>query len=127
MPFELGLDVGCREYGRGAHAGKVILILEEEPYRYQAALSDIAGFDIQNHDSDHQTAVRNVRNWIANEAGLRDRGAGLILRHYADFQGWHYRDQLRRGFSEDDIRDYPTAELLDAMKRWTVLGRPLVP
>ena len=39
MPFELGIDWGCRHYfGKGREA-KRFLILEEKPYRFQAALS----------------------------------------------------------------------------------------
>ena len=39
MPFELGLDFGCRRFGAGRLARKVILVLEEERFRYQAAIS----------------------------------------------------------------------------------------
>src|SRR5438067_6400268 len=42
MPFELGIDVGCRLFGAGL-GHKACLILEEKRYRYQAAISDIAG------------------------------------------------------------------------------------
>ena len=52
MPFELGLDFGCRRYGDGLLAEKVILVLEEERYRYQAAISDLAGSDIEAHRGD---------------------------------------------------------------------------
>ena len=47
MPFELGLDFGCRRFGRGHLAKKVILVLEEERFRYQATISDLAGSDIE--------------------------------------------------------------------------------
>ena len=43
MPFELGLDFGCRRFGAGRLARKVILVLEQERFRYQAAISDLAG------------------------------------------------------------------------------------
>ena len=49
MPFELGLDVGCRLFGRGHWSQKKCLILEAEPYRYRAAISDISGSDIAAH------------------------------------------------------------------------------
>src|SRR5882762_11251280 len=44
MPFELGIDVGCRRFKTGCRQ-KVSLILETRKYRYQAALSDMAGSD----------------------------------------------------------------------------------
>ncbi|MBI1405479.1 MAG: hypothetical protein GC145_05080 [Caulobacter sp.] len=124
MPFELGIDYGCRQYFGGRHADKKILILEERKYRYQAALSDLAGCDIDTHGGDFQTAVRKVRNWLVTEAGAPAEGAGKVLGRYVDFQGWNYDKQLAAGFSEDDIQDYPTKELLDAMIEWVALGGP---
>ena len=62
MPFELGLDFGCRSFGDSASQGKKILILEEQQFRYRAAISDLAGSDIEAHGGDMQTAVRKVRN-----------------------------------------------------------------
>lgn len=124
MPFEFGIDWACRRWreGRGM---KSLLILEEKPYRYQATLSDVAGSDIQFHNADHQIAVRKVRNWLVGEAGLKAPGAARILARYADFQGWYFEKRLADGFSEDDIRDYPTPELLRAMVEWMASGQPI--
>ena len=125
MPFELGIDYGCRQYfGRGREA-KRILILEEERYRYQAAISDLAGCDIEAHGGDWQKAVRKVRNWLRSEAGVAADGTARILGAYADFQEWYYERQLAAGFSDEDIQDYPTRELLDAMQTWVARGKPV--
>ena len=118
MPFELGMDFGCRQYSGDARGEKRGLVLEEEKYRYQAALSDFSGFDIQHHQGDYREAVRKVRNWFSDEARESVDGAGRILNAYEDFQEWHYNRQLSRGFSEKDIQDYPTSELVEAMKEW---------
>ena len=126
MPFEYGIDWACRRWfsGRGA---KRLLILEEKPYRYQAALSDVAGSDIQYHNSDFQVAVRKVRNWLVSEAGVEAPGPARVLARYTDFQGWYYEKQLAAGFSEDDIKDYDTSELLKAMLEWMKAGQPIIP
>ncbi len=65
MPFELGIDVGCRLF---SHEGKAkqCLILETERYRYQAAISDLSNSDISAHKNDPQSLVRGVRNWLNN-------------------------------------------------------------
>ena len=118
MPFELGLDFGCRRYGGGRLATKVILVLEEQRYRYQAAISDLAGSDIEAHHGDYQLAVRKVRNWLAGMPDFEAIGAARVLADYEDFQEWYYQRQRKLGFSEDDIRDYSTAELLRAMIDW---------
>jgi hypothetical protein len=115
-----------RWFGSGRNA-KRLLVLEERPYRYQAALSDISGSDIQYHKNDFQIAVRKVRNWLVSEAGIEASGAARVLAHYADFQGWYYEKQLAAGFSEQDIKDYDTSELLKAMLEWMALGQPTTP
>ena len=125
MPFELGIDYGCRQYFGNGRENKKILILEEKKYRYQAAISDLSGCDIEAHAADFQKAVRKVRNWLVTEAGVSADGASRILGAYADFQGWDYKRQLAAGFSEEDIQDYPTKELLDAMNSWIAEGKPI--
>ena len=125
MPFELGIDYGCRQYFGDGREEKRILILEERPYRYQAALSDLSGCDIETHGADYQKAVRKVRNWLVTEAGGHAHGATHILGKYVDFQEWHYERQLTAGFSDEDIQDYPTKELLDAMITWRKAGEPV--
>lgn len=124
MPFELGLDFGCKQFGEAEQSDKVILILEEQRYRYQAALSDLAGSDIEAHGGNYQTAVRKVRNWLAGQAGFDRVGAARILSEYEDFQEWYYERQEEAGFSEEDILDFSTAELLRAMYEWRDAGRP---
>lgn len=125
MPFELGIDHACRKYFGGGRDTKKILILEEEKHRYQAALSDMAGCDIEVHSGDFEKAARKVRNWLVTEAGAPAHGAGHILRKYVDFQEWNYEKQLAAGFTDEDIQDYPTKELLDAMLDWVAAGEPV--
>jgi len=125
MPFELGVDYGARRYGDGVLSQKKILILETERYRFQKTLSDIAGCDIKEHGDDYEQAIRQVRNWLVAEAGAPKEGAAKIIGAYIGFQEWHYEFQLERGFSDADIQDYPTSELLAAMTDWQDAGRPI--
>jgi hypothetical protein len=125
MPFELGIDYACRlYYGKGRQT-KRILVLEEMKYRYLAAISDISGWDIESHSGDFQKAVRKVRNWLSSQIESDTAPSKRILDAYVDFQEWHYEQQLSAGFSEEDIQDYPTKELLEAMQRWVALGKPV--
>ena len=125
MPFELGVDFGCRHYGGKPFSEKVILILEEKPYRYQVAISDLAGNDIAAHGGNYRTAVRKVRNWIYGLRCLEHvPEVSSILAKYEDFQEWHYKRQRKAGLSEQDIQDYSTPELLDEMRKWTEEDRP---
>lgn len=120
MPLELGIDYGCRKFGSDAHGTKLILILERDRYRYQQAVSDLSGCDIEAHGDDYARIIRKVRNWLVSTAQINDAdGATRIKGAYEDFQEWYYERQLRLGFSDDDIKDYPTLELLAAMHEWT--------
>lgn len=125
MPFELGIDYGCRAYFGSGREEKTILILEEKPFRYQAAISDLSGCDIQAHGGDFERAVRKVRNWLVSEAGAPRDAPTLIIGKYADFQKSYVREKVAKGFSMEDIRDYPTVELLDAMREWIAAGEPV--
>ena len=102
MPFELGLDFGCRRFGAGRLARKVILVLEQERFRYQAAISDLAGSDVEAHHGDHAVAVRKVRNWLAGIGGFERIGGARVLADYEDFQRW-YLDRQRATDSRTTI------------------------
>jgi hypothetical protein len=125
MPFELGIDYGCRQYFGSGREAKKFLILEEKKYRFQAAISDISGSDIEAHGADHRKAVACVRNWLVSEAGVASIGAAKILAEYGDFQEWYWEKKLGEGASEEEIREYPTSELVASIKEWIALGKPL--
>ncbi len=125
MPFELGLDHGCARFGPAPLTDKSILILEHDRYDYQKGLSDISGWDIQAHGGQFVAIIRIVRNWLVHHAGAVNIGASKIQGDYAAFQEWHWERELAQGASEDDIRDYPTIQLISAMRRWVDEGRPL--
>lgn len=65
MSLELGLFLGCKRFGGRMHQEKACLILDSEPYRYRASISDIAGQDIHSHGGDPKRAITEVRNWLA--------------------------------------------------------------
>jgi hypothetical protein len=118
MPFELGLDVGCRLFGKGRWPQKRCLVLEAEHYRYQAALSDLSGSDIAVHNEDPQRIVSEVRNWLSNQAGLRAPGPTSIWGAFLDFTADNYDTLKRRGFSDRDIDGLPVDELMQCMDSW---------
>ncbi len=126
MPFELGIDFGCRQFGSGQSKRKSILILENKRYDYQRALSDISGWDICAHDGDHLKAVRHVSTWLSRQANAPSVGTTRILGQYSTFQAWYWRRETERGSSEEDIRAYPTIKMVDAMRDWENRNRPVV-
>lgn len=124
MPFELGMDVGCRSYGGGRLAQKRCLILEAEKYRYQAAISDLSGSDIAVHKNEPEQAVIEVRNWLATQCRSNAPGPAKVWGAFADFMAANYSELTARGFSAKDIEALPMSELIDGMERWVGLLDP---
>jgi len=87
MPLELGLFLGCKHFGgRGQHQKKCV-ILENQRYRYQAFISDIAGQDIKAHDGSPETAIRCVRDWLSSASGRNPLPGGAeIIKRFRQFQ-----------------------------------------
>jgi hypothetical protein len=118
MPFELGVDVGCRNFGAEDLGSKRCLILEAEHYRYQAAISDLSGSDIAAHKNEPKEVVAVVRNWIANQCRPRAPGPSKIWFAFNEFMAFNYDDLIGRGFSKEDIEKVPIPELIDSMQDW---------
>lgn len=115
MPFELGLDFGCRTYGSRRMQSKRTLILESQPHRYQAALSDLAGCDIAAHGDDPLRLIRAVRDWLVAQ-GIAAPGAGRIWNDFTDFMAAEYERLLADGHRPEDLDAVPVRELLDHMR-----------
>ncbi len=119
MPFELGLDVGCRLFQRGC-GRKVCLILEGRKYRYQAAISDLAGSDIGVHENQPARIVKVVRDWLGAQANLPAAGPAKIWARFNEFMA-HNDDVLKaRGYSSEDIRDLSVNDLIKGMRVWVM-------
>ena len=89
MPMELGIHLGARLLGTARHKRKRALILEAKPHRYDAALSDISGQDIEVHANDPAEAVRRVRNWLSEHRKPMEPplpGAAALLGDYRLFR-----------------------------------------
>src|SRR6185503_12959181 len=89
MPLELGLDLGCKTFGRPFQKEKVCLILDVDPYRYQKFISDISGQDVYAHSGDEAKVIRIVRDWLRLEIDPRAfivPGGVKIFRRYRIFR-----------------------------------------
>lgn len=124
MPFELGMDFAAARFGSDALRQKELLVLEEQPYRYQAAISDLAGIDIEHHGGRPEQAVRRVRNWLSGRKGFENVGVSKLLAEYEDFQDWYLTSQADAGFAGEDFRDFSVPELILGVTEWLRAGRP---
>ncbi|HEX6037311.1 hypothetical protein [Longimicrobium sp.] len=88
MAFELGLFLGAQRFGERRQKKKTCIIFDQERYRYQKYLSDIAGQDIRAHNGSVVELIRAVRNALATTLPsdvLLHSGATMAER-YARFQ-----------------------------------------
>jgi hypothetical protein len=123
MPFEIGLDFGCRMFKRGHWSQKRSLILGSEPYQYQAALSDLSGCDIQAHGGNPERAVREVRNWLNSYASKEAVGSAKIWTDFNTFTRQTHRELTRRGYSKEDLQHLGVDELMTRMAAWLAIRR----
>ena len=89
MPLELGLDLGCKRFGKLHQSEKVSLILDIERFRYQKFISDISGQDVYAHEGSDKKVISIVRNWLRLELDPRITivpGGDKIFRRYQVFQ-----------------------------------------
>ena len=63
MPFELGLAIGAKRFGR-QQRNDSIKIMVAERYRLPAYLSDLGGNDPAAHDNESANVVRIVRDFL---------------------------------------------------------------
>ena len=118
MPFELGMDFGCKRYKGGEHSGKKFLILDKERYRYQKALSDISGSDISGHNNSPETAIRQIRNWLQKQ---QKEGAPTLM---AASEMWIWRNEFEANFevktTKSDRDEMPMNEYFNYINQFLI-------
>lgn len=119
MPFELGIEYGCRLFGSDHLRGKRCLILERAKYDYMRALSDLSGVDIKSHDNDPAKVVRAIHDWFVETVGLRNIDSPTqIWYRFNDFASDFYTQRESEGFSNEDLNMMPLPQYIDFMKEW---------
>lgn len=121
MPFELGIDYGCKKLKGGKWAGKKILILEKERYRFQKAISDLSGSDIKSHSGEVDKAIIAVRDWFITEELKRGDSGNRVWDKYNDFQAYLY-DEVVEKDGHESIDEVQISEVIHHMKTWLATG-----
>jgi hypothetical protein len=125
MPFELGIDYGARRFGSESMSMKRCLILEEAPYDYKVALSDLSGADIKNHNNKPDEVVRAVRDWFYETVGLEEADYPLVIWYrFNDFTADLFDSRFVDGLSEEDVTEdierMPVSEYVDSVREWVL-------
>ena len=121
MPFEIGLDLGCRLYHQEEkYRSKKSLILEKERYSYQKALSDISNSDIKCHNGDVEELVEEVRNWFYEIGvnGVKGISGSFLWDEYNVFMADFYEKRSSEGYKDRDFEKMPIPEYIDFIRDW---------
>lgn len=87
MPLELGYFLGAKRFGNKKQKGKLGLILDGEPFRYQKFCSDIAGQDISAHENNANKIFKVIRNWLNDSVSdVRIPSGSKIAERYNLFE-----------------------------------------
>lgn len=118
MPFELGLDLGCRYYGAPRFRHKQCLILEKDRYRYQRVLSDISGNDIRSHEGDTKVLITEVRNWLLVVTDKILPSGSTLWERFNYFRTYQARMLDRLRYSEQEVQSLGPVEYMGFISDW---------
>src|SRR6185295_10523652 len=76
MPLELGIDLGCKEFGGSRQKSKSLLILDKTENRYLKFISDLRGQDPKPHGRSPKRAINQVRDWLSDKSGFETLPGG---------------------------------------------------
>ncbi len=118
MPFELGIDYGCKRLKDGKWINKKILILEEKRYRFQQSLSDLSGSDIKAHNNEPEKIIECVRDWFVTEDDLIKVKAPIQIWYlYNDYHA-EMNDYFEKELGYTSKTKIPIADQIKFMDRW---------
>ena len=104
MQLEMGLYLGCKRYGGKSQRRKACLVLESDPYRYRASISDISGQDIHPHGGKAERAIVKVRNWLASVSRPRPLpGGSEVVERYGRFVEYAPRLYKKLKLRQDEL------------------------
>ena len=118
VPFELGLDLGCKRYGKLRQREKMTLILDVDRHRSRMFMSDIAGLDVEEHKGSVATAITVVRNWLRQATKTRSSIApsGAII--HDRYQTFHHVLPRMCDKLNWDVNNLPFADYSWAVYDW---------
>lgn len=119
MPFELGVDYGCRRVGNNLLRTKQSLILEKSRFDIHKALSDLNGVDIKCHNNNPNQIVRALQHWVIETVGLRDIDSpSLIWHRFVEFSHDFNRSGKAQGYSRRDMKVMPIPQYIRFISQW---------
>lgn len=120
LPFELAIDFSCRQFSTKKNLKeKKILILEEEKYSLQKALSDLSFSDTKSHKGEPEEIIYQVRDWFYETGNSNLKSPSQIWDDFNYFYSDLYQKKIEKGFSKKAIERIPVPEFLDEILKWS--------
>ena len=124
MPFELGVDYGCRRIAENHLRTKRSLIFERKRYEIQKALSDLNGVDVKCHNNKPVQSVRVLQHWLIETVGLKNVESPLVIwSKFSKFNEDFYKRRRAQGYSTADLRVMPVPQYITFIKQWIASKR----
>ncbi len=117
MPFECGIVFGYRIAKEDLDA-RSILILEKEKWRYQAAISDLAGYDIAAHGNQSEKIVKAVYDWLRRLNLVENESYKLVFTDFLEFIGFYDKVLRENLLDPDDVGEISFEELIARIREW---------
>lgn len=120
LPFELAIDFSCRQFSGKTHIKeKKILILEEEKYSLQKALSDLSFSDTKCHKGEPEEIIYQISDWFYETGNTNLKSPSQIWDDFNYFYSDLYEKKKEVGFSKKAIERLPVPEFLDEIINWS--------
>jgi len=119
MPFELGIEYGCRRIATNHLRTKRSLIFEKKRFEIQKALSDLNGVDVKCHNNKPVHTVRALQHWLIETVGLNNVDSpSVIWRKFNEFDDDLDERRKMHGYSKRDLRVMPVPQYIRFIKQW---------
>lgn len=120
MPLELGIFIGAKRYGDDEQKRKQLIVMDQAPFRYRSAMSDISGQDVQCHNGDIEDAIRRVRDWLRSVSKRRSLvGGNHMVDRYNRYMADYPEICAILGYDEVGL---PFNDLWETMTEWQALS-----
>lgn len=119
MPYEMGIDIGCTEYGDLQMRSKRCLILEKIKNRYDTVISDISGQDIKEHNNKPKKLIEKVLEWFTANGAIPVNQVPSLSSTWAKYQDCNAKIEVTlasSGFKKNEIKNLAITQYIAAMR-----------
>lgn len=130
-PYELGIDLGARWFGKPPLDKKVTLVLEKKRGSVKSALSDLGGSDLRTYSGSIDKLINQLRQHFYAFLSKEQSGVPADYPTHADlwndwisFIPWLQRKPNGKARPQKEIEAMEISEFTDKAREWIKARRP---